>query len=125
MPFVAPLVTRSSTSLADARQRAIHLYRRWQKNVPQIMKNVPQIMVDYHLCMPQSVVRSKIREHFEKNRYVSDARTIDVLLAKGQMEFDETLNVWKQYSHVLRYFDANEADAQPTKFLDKFNEGRA
>ncbi|KAJ1842397.1 ndufa6 NADH-ubiquinone oxidoreductase subunit [Coemansia sp. RSA 2703] len=118
MPLVAPLVTRSSTSLADARQRAIHLYRRWQKNVPQIM-------VDYHLCMPQSVVRSKIREYFEKNRYVSDLRAIDVLLTKGQMEFDETLNVWKQYSHVLRYFDSNEADAQPTKFLDKFIEGRA
>ncbi|KAJ1845626.1 ndufa6 NADH-ubiquinone oxidoreductase subunit [Coemansia sp. RSA 486] len=117
MPLVPPVVTRTSTSLADARQRVIRLYRLWQKNVPQIM-------IDYHLCMPQSVVRAKIRENFEKNRYVSNARTIDVLLLKGQMDFDETLNVWKQYSHVLRYFDANEKDPQPTKYLDKFIEGR-
>ncbi|KAJ1965443.1 ndufa6 NADH-ubiquinone oxidoreductase subunit [Dipsacomyces acuminosporus] len=118
MPLIQPLVTRSSTSLADARLRAIHLYRQWQKSVPQIM-------VDYHLCMPQSVVRAKIREEFEKNRYVSDPRAIDVLLFKGRVEFEETYNVWKQYSHVLRYFDANEKDPQSTKFLDKFIEGRA
>ncbi|KAJ1885560.1 ndufa6 NADH-ubiquinone oxidoreductase subunit [Coemansia sp. RSA 455] len=117
MPLIQPLVTKSSSSLADARTRAIHLYRLWQKNVPQIM-------IDYHLCLPQSVVRSKIREHFEKNRYVSDPRTIDVLLFKGRIEFEETYNVWKQYSHVLRYFDANEQDPQPTKFFDKFIEGR-
>ncbi|KAI8319342.1 hypothetical protein GQ54DRAFT_299403 [Martensiomyces pterosporus] len=118
MPLIEPLVTRSSTSLADARSRAIQLYRQWQKSVPQIM-------LDYHLCMPQSVVRAKIREEFEKQRYVSDPRTIDVLLFKGRIEFEETYNVWKQYSHVLRYFDANEKEPQATKFLDKFVEGRA
>ncbi|KAJ1728092.1 ndufa6 NADH-ubiquinone oxidoreductase subunit [Coemansia biformis] len=117
MPAIEPLVTRTSASLGDARKRAIHLYRLWQKGVPQIM-------IDYHLCLPQSVVRSKIREHFEKQRYVSDLRTIDVLLFKGRLEFEETYNVWKQYSHVLRYFDANERDPQSDKFMDKFIEGR-
>ncbi|PIA13707.1 hypothetical protein COEREDRAFT_83304 [Coemansia reversa NRRL 1564] len=118
MPLIEPLVTRSSTSLKDARTRAIHLYRQWQKSVPQFM-------IDYHLSMPQAVVRSKIRENFEKNRYVSDPRVIDVLLFKGQIEFEETYNVWKQYSHVLRYFDANERDPQSNQFMDKFIEGRA
>ncbi|KAJ2761612.1 ndufa6 NADH-ubiquinone oxidoreductase subunit [Coemansia nantahalensis] len=118
MPAIQPLMTRTSASLADARTRAIRLYRLWQKGVPQIM-------IDYHLCMPQSVVRAKIREHFEKQRYVSDPRAIDVLLFKGRIEFDETHNVWKQYSHVLRYFDANERDPQSDRFLDKFVEGRA
>ncbi|KAJ1730640.1 ndufa6 NADH-ubiquinone oxidoreductase subunit [Coemansia sp. BCRC 34490] len=118
MPHVQPVITRASTSLADARTRALQLYRTWQKGVPKYM-------IDYHLCMPQSVVRAKIREEFEKNRFVSDPRAIDVLLLKGRMEYEETYNVWKQYSHVLRYFDSNEGAAEPTGFVDRFIEGRA
>lgn len=117
MPHVQPVLTRASTSLADARTRVIHQYRLWQKSVPQIM-------IDYHLSMPQSVVRAKIREYYEKNRYVSNPATIDVLITKGRMEYEEVYNVWKQYSHVLRYFDANERAPPPTTFLDKFVEGR-
>ncbi|KAI9502386.1 ndufa6 NADH-ubiquinone oxidoreductase subunit [Coemansia spiralis] len=118
MPHVQPVVTRASTSLSDARTRVLHLYRQWQKGVPKFM-------IDYHLCLPQSVVRAKIREGFEKNRYVSDPQVIDVLLLKGRMEYEETYNVWKQYPHVVRYFDSNESEPEPTKFLDRFIEGRA
>ncbi|KAJ2556547.1 ndufa6 NADH-ubiquinone oxidoreductase subunit [Coemansia sp. RSA 1933] len=117
MPHVAPVITRASTSLSDARTRTLHLYRLFQKAVPKFM-------IDYHLSIPQAVVRSKIREQFEQNRYVSDPRVIDVLLLKGRMEYEETYNVWKQYSHVLRYFDANEKDAEAAGFVNKFIEGR-
>ncbi|KAJ1933672.1 hypothetical protein DL89DRAFT_269677 [Linderina pennispora] len=118
MPHLPPLVTRTSASLAEARTRSIQLYRQWQKSVPQIM-------IDYHLSMPQAVVRSKIREEFEKHRFVSDPRVIDVLLFKSRIELEEFVNVWKQYPHAMRYFDENEKEPESTKFLDKFVEGRA
>lgn len=71
-------------------------------------------------------MRTKIRQEFEKNRYVSDLQTIDILLFKGRTEYEETMNMWKQKTHVMRYFD--ELDNRGTKplngFLDKFYAGQ-
>lgn len=57
----------------------------------------------YQMELPVSTVRSKIRQEFERNRYVSDLPTIDVLLFKGQAEYQEINNFWKQQSHVMKY----------------------
>lgn len=110
--------TVSSTSAAEATKRALALYRSFQKSVPEIQKL-------YELDLPESALRAKIREEFEKYRHVTDLQVRDVLLAKGQMEYQETMNLWKQQTHVYRYFAEEEAAPKPVTFLDKFFDGRS
>lgn len=86
---------------------------------------VPEIQKLYELDLPESALRAKIREEFEKNRHVTDVQVRDVLLAKGQMEYQETMNLWKQQTHVYRYFAEEEAAPKPVTFLDKFFDGRS
>ncbi|KAI8381264.1 uncharacterized protein BYT42DRAFT_495048 [Radiomyces spectabilis] len=111
------VTTAASKTASEARSRSLALYRKWQKSVPEIIKI-------HELNLPSAVVRAKIREEFEKNRYVEDIGVTDVLLAKGQMEYQETMNVWKQTNHIMNYFSKDEAAPKPTTFLEKFYEGR-
>ncbi|KAI9301329.1 hypothetical protein BJ944DRAFT_271668 [Cunninghamella echinulata] len=78
----------------------------------------------HEINLPTSAIRAKIREQFEQHRYVEDLQVRDILLAKGQMEYQETMNVWKQNNHIMNYFSKDEARPQPTTFLEKFYEGR-
>ncbi|CAO3652333.1 unnamed protein product [Cunninghamella echinulata] len=112
------VTTASSSSSNEARLRALSLYRKFQKSVPEIMKI-------HEINLPTSAIRAKIREQFEQHRYVEDLQVRDILLAKGQMEYQETMNVWKQNNHIMNYFSKDEARPQPTTFLEKFYEGRS
>jgi len=80
----------------------------------------------YSLNMPVSRIRTKIRQEFEKHRYVQQLPTVDVLIAKSQMEYQETINYWKQLSHVLKYFGAEENSQAhlPQNFMSGFLAGR-
>ncbi|CAG8511201.1 8983_t:CDS:2 [Racocetra fulgida] len=92
----------SSSSFSEARSRA------------------PKIVQSYLLDFPVATARAKIREEFEKNRYVSDLRVIDVLIFKGRAEYQETLNNWKMDTHIMRYFSKDESPPKPEGFLEKF-----
>lgn len=76
----------------------------------------------YALNVSPAYVRNSIRERFEKNRYVTDMRAIDVLLLKGRQEYQETLNCWKQRDHVEGILLAPQHRPQRT-FMQKFLEG--
>jgi NADH dehydrogenase (ubiquinone) 1 alpha subcomplex subunit 6 len=78
----------------------------------------------YSLNLPVSALRTKMRQEFERHRYVSQTPTVDVLLAKSDMEFQETMNYWKQISHVLKYFTTDEPDRArlPSNFIHGFME---
>lgn len=41
----------------------------------------------YSLNMPVSAIRTKIRQEFEKHRYVSQLNAVDVLLYQSHAEF--------------------------------------
>ena len=41
----------------------------------------------YSLNMPVSQIRTKIRQEFERHRYVSQIKTVDVLLFNSHQEF--------------------------------------
>ncbi|KAG0740412.1 hypothetical protein G6F57_009958 [Rhizopus arrhizus] len=86
---------------------------------------VPEIMKIHEINLPTSAVRSKIREEFERHKFVENLEVRDILFAKGQMEYQEVMNVWKQNNHIMNYFGKEEAPAKPTTFLEKFYDGRA
>jgi len=80
----------------------------------------------YSLNMPVSKIRTKVRQQFEKHRYVKQLNAVDVLLAQSHMEFQETLNYWKQLTQVMKYFrDEEDPNARlPKNFISGFLEGR-
>lgn len=90
--------TRRSLTQGDMRKRVIHLYRKY-------MRNSKEFVNLYELDMPVSNVKTKIRQEFERQRFVKDLDVQNIIYAKGQMEFQELVNFWKQQCHVVRYFD--------------------
>ena len=67
-------------------------------------------------------MRQAIRLEFERNRYVSDPKAIDLLLQKGQRSFRETMNCWSQVPHILGILLAPK-DRPQRSFLQKLYEG--
>jgi NADH dehydrogenase (ubiquinone) 1 alpha subcomplex subunit 6 len=78
----------------------------------------------YSLNLPVSALRTKMRQEFERHRFVSQTPTVDVLLAKSDMEFQETMNYWKQQAHIMKYFSTDEPDRArlPSGFMQGFME---
>lgn len=66
------------------------------------MVQAPEIVNLYMLEIPTSAVRAKIRQEFERNRFVQQMQIVDVLLAKSNAEFQETMNYWKQTPHIMK-----------------------
>lgn len=65
-------------------------------------------MTLYAANLPATAIRAKIRQQFEKNKYVDDLEAVDILLLKGYQEFQETINAWKMDSHLMRMFNDEE-----------------
>ncbi|EEP78214.1 NADH-ubiquinone oxidoreductase 14.8 kDa subunit [Uncinocarpus reesii 1704] len=86
----------------------------------------PEIQTMYSLNLPVSAIRTKIRQEFERHRYVNQLPAVDVLLFQSHAEFQETLNFWKQLSHVMKYFRAEEDPTArlPKNFMQGFLEVR-
>lgn len=55
------------------------------------------------LDVPVPVMRAKIRQEFERNRFVQQLPVVDILVTKSNMEYQETMNYWKQTPHIMRY----------------------
>jgi NADH dehydrogenase (ubiquinone) 1 alpha subcomplex subunit 6 len=62
----------------------------------------PEIVKTYALNVPLSAVRAKIRQEFERHRYVQQLPVADMLITKSNMEYQETLNYWKQIPHIMK-----------------------
>ncbi|KAK7056444.1 ndufa6 NADH-ubiquinone oxidoreductase subunit [Paramarasmius palmivorus] len=108
-------VASRSGSPEEARKRVIQLYREWYRAAPEIVSI-------YSLNMTPAYVRHQIRKRFERNRYVTDQRAIDVLILKSWQEFQETINIWKMPDHINAFLA--EKDRPQRTFLQKFYEGR-
>ncbi|KAI9316163.1 hypothetical protein DFJ73DRAFT_881413, partial [Zopfochytrium polystomum] len=118
LKFVPSIVTAQSASLTQARRRALLAYRDWIRASPHIVEL-------YQLDITTSALKRRVRQAYEESRHVSDLGVIDVMLLKSRQELEETLNFWKQKTHVMRYFEQNPyAEPKPRDFLGKFYEGR-
>ncbi|PWO01285.1 NADH dehydrogenase, alpha subcomplex, subunit 6 [Tilletiopsis washingtonensis] len=109
--------TRISGSLAESHARARSLYRNY-------FRSAPELCALYALDVPPSVVRAKLRQKFEAHRHVRDIAVLDVMLFKAHIEYQETMNAWKQVPHIMRWFAEEEAAPTPQTFLEKFYAGR-
>lgn len=78
--------------------------------------------MDYDIPKSIENCRAKLREEFLKNAHVKDIRVSDMLVIKGQMELKETVEIWKQKGHVMRYWKES-VEPKPTDFLSKFMAG--
>ncbi|PNP47704.1 hypothetical protein TGAMA5MH_01528 [Trichoderma gamsii] len=80
----------------------------------------------YNVPLPVSALRTRMRQEFERNRHASNLSVVDVLLFKSHAEYQETMNFWKQQTHILSYFNDNfRGDKRlPSSFMSGFLEGR-
>jgi hypothetical protein len=51
------------------------------------MPQAPEVQTMYSLNLPVSTLRTKIRQEFERHRYVNQLRTVDVLLFSSHQEY--------------------------------------
>lgn len=106
----------TAVNWADAQRRVLKSYREWIRAVRclplrgyLVMRSVllacfvpgelqwamangvvmqaPEIQTMYSLNMPVSALRTKMREEFERHRYVNKVAMVDVLLFKSHAEF--------------------------------------
>ncbi|KZS89410.1 NdufA6 NADH-ubiquinone oxidoreductase 14.8 kDa subunit [Sistotremastrum niveocremeum HHB9708] len=107
-----------SPDLITARRRAIQLYREWYRSAPEI------ITIYGITEITPSELRHKFRQSFESQvRGIEDVKVADVWLHKMRVDYQETMNCWKQTPHVMGILLAEKPRHQQT-FLQKFYTGR-
>jgi len=89
-----------------------------------LFPQAPQIVNLYLLDVPTPAVRAKIRQEFERSRYVQQLPVVDMLITKSDMEYQETMNYWKQIPQLMKYFRSEEDPRSqvPKDFMTGFLE---
>ncbi|KAH9415835.1 NADH dehydrogenase (ubiquinone) B14 subunit [Dermatophagoides pteronyssinus] len=109
---VKPVLSLNQT---EARRRVLNLYRAWYRQIPYIC-------YEMELPVNDKQMRNKVRELFLANQHITDVRVIDMLVIRGQMELNDTINKFKSHMHVMAYFNEHQ---NPKDFLSKFLAGHS
>lgn len=112
--------TTQSANWADAKRRVLSSYREW-------IRAAPEVQTMYNVSMPVADIRTRMRQEFEKHRYAQKLSVVDVLLFKSHAEYQETMNFWKQSTHIMSYFKEENFRGDkrlPSSFMTGFLEGR-
>ena len=79
----------------------------------------------YSVPQPISAVRTRIRQEFERHRFVNKLPVVDVLLFQSSADFQETMNFWRQTAHIMSYFKEEsfkKGSKLPSSFIEGFLE---
>jgi NADH dehydrogenase (ubiquinone) 1 alpha subcomplex subunit 6 len=90
--------------------------------LPILLAQAPHIVDLYSLNIAPNYIRAAMRRKFDEHRHVSDPRTVDMLLVKGQQEYQETMNQWKMPDQLLGIM-LQPQGRPPRTFMQKFLEG--
>jgi NADH dehydrogenase (ubiquinone) 1 alpha subcomplex subunit 6 len=119
-PTQFAITTRQSLNAADAKRRVLATYRTW-------LRAAPEIQTMYSVPKPVSTIRTRIRQEFERNRFVNKLSVIDVLIFRSHADYQETMNFWRQTTHIMSYFKEENFKGEralPSSFMAGFLEGR-
>ncbi|TRX94833.1 hypothetical protein FHL15_004294 [Xylaria flabelliformis] len=103
---------------SDAKRRVLAAYREW-------IRAAPEIQTMYSVPFPVSTIRTRMRQEFERHRYVNKLPVVDVLIQQNNAEYQEMMNFWKQTTHVMSYFESENfrgSDRLPRNFMQGFLE---
>jgi NADH dehydrogenase (ubiquinone) 1 alpha subcomplex subunit 6 len=107
--------TLISKNFDEARRNALRLYR-------QCLRAIPSVIRQYKLELRPHQIKYSLRQQFLQNKNLREPAIIDILVFKGQMELEETVNLWKTKAHVLHLFKTkSEVEQNPKikEILDK------
>jgi NADH dehydrogenase (ubiquinone) 1 alpha subcomplex subunit 6 len=100
-----PLI--ASKNFDEARKNALRLYRNCLRAIPYVIRH-------YKLEFRPHQIKNTLRQEFLRNKNITDPSLIDILVFKGQMELEETLNLWKTRGHVVKLLaPRNELEEVP------------
>ncbi|KEZ41528.1 hypothetical protein SAPIO_CDS7687 [Scedosporium apiospermum] len=119
-PTQFAVMTRKSANWSDAKRRVLSAYRSW-------IRAAPEIRTMYNVPLPVSALRTRVRQEFERHRFVNKLAVVDVLIMKNNAEYQEMMNFWKQTTHVMSYFKEENFRGDnrlPSSFIEGFLEGR-
>ncbi|KAF4970189.1 hypothetical protein FSARC_2706 [Fusarium sarcochroum] len=119
--------TAQSANWSDAKRRVLSSYREWIRALLTSENQAPEVQTMYNMPMPVSAIRTRMRQEFERQRYVKKLSVVDVLLFKSHAEYQETMNFWKQTNHIMAYFKEENFRGDkrlPSSFMTGFLEGR-
>ncbi|KAK4190391.1 hypothetical protein QBC35DRAFT_80253 [Podospora australis] len=119
-PTQFAITTRQSANWQDARRRVLQAYRDW-------IRAAPEIQTMYQVPFPISAIRTRIRQEFERNRYVNKLPVVDIMLLRSNADYQETMNYWRQTNHIMDYFKEENFRGEkrlPSNFVQGFLEGR-
>jgi hypothetical protein len=74
----------------------------------------------YQLEGTPADLRRMVLLQFRKNGDVVDPRVVDLLLTKSEMEFEETLQQWKQRGHLMNLLDPELPAPEPMTDAEEF-----
>lgn len=86
-------------------RKVVGLYRRMARQVPRMIKL-------YEIPYAVAEMRHLLNILFKKNAHLTDPRVIEMLVVRGEMEMEETLNQWKQRGHLLDILELDAVQAQ-------------
>lgn len=92
-----------------------------------LCRSAPLVNQMYQLEGTPADLRRMVMLQFRRNGEVADPRIVDMLLTKSEMEFEETLNQWKQRGHLMYQLDpelpAPETMTDSEDFFRRFLNG--
>ncbi|KAK4123200.1 NADH dehydrogenase, alpha subcomplex, subunit 6 [Parathielavia appendiculata] len=119
-PTQFAVTSRQSANWSDAKRRVLAAYRNW-------IRAAPEIQTMYSIPHPVSAIRSRVRQEFERHRFVNKLPVVDILLLKSNADYQETMNFWRQTNHIMAFFKEESFRGEkrlPSNFIEGFLEGR-